>query len=51
MAGYQALVVAHLPAGGVDRFLRDIDPGTVDDVMVGCVGGAGEQSATPGRQA
>jgi acetyl-CoA acetyltransferase family protein len=29
----------------------DIDPGTVDDVLVGCVGGNGEQSATPGRQA
>src|SRR3954462_3907093 len=28
-----------------------IDPGTVDDVMVGCVGQAGEHSATPGRQA
>ena len=30
---------------------NDLDPGTVDDVMVGCVGGNGEQSATPGRQA
>ncbi|MGW2329787.1 thiolase family protein [Streptomyces sp. NPDC001700] len=28
-----------------------IDPGTVDDVLVGCAGQAGEQSATPGRQA
>ena len=28
-----------------------IDPGLVDDVLVGCVGQAGEQSATPGRQA
>ena len=28
-----------------------IDPGTVDDVLVGCVGQAGEQSATPGRMA
>ena len=28
-----------------------IDPGDVDDVLVGCVGQAGEQSATPGRQA
>jgi acetyl-CoA C-acetyltransferase/acetyl-CoA acyltransferase len=28
-----------------------IDPGTVDDVLVGCVSQAGEQSATPGRQA
>jgi acetyl-CoA acetyltransferase family protein len=29
----------------------DLDPGTVDDVLVGCVGQNGEQSATPGRQA
>jgi acetyl-CoA acyltransferase len=28
-----------------------IDPGTVDDVLVGCVGQNGEQSATVGRQA
>jgi acetyl-CoA acyltransferase len=28
-----------------------IDPGVVDDVLVGCVGQVGEQSATPGRQA
>jgi acetyl-CoA acyltransferase len=28
-----------------------IDPATVDDVIIGCVGQAGEQSATPGRQA
>jgi len=28
-----------------------IDPGAVDDVLVGCVGQNGEQSATPGRQA
>jgi acetyl-CoA acetyltransferase family protein len=28
-----------------------IDPGTVDDVLVGCVGQNLEQSATPGRQA
>ncbi len=30
---------------------NELDPGTVDDVLVGCVGGNGEQSATPGRQA
>jgi acetyl-CoA C-acetyltransferase/acetyl-CoA acyltransferase len=30
---------------------HDLDPGTVDDVLIGCVGQAGEQSATPGRQA
>ena len=28
-----------------------LDPATVDDVLVGCVSQAGEQSATPGRQA
>jgi acetyl-CoA acyltransferase len=28
-----------------------LDPGAVDDVLVGCVGQAGEQSATPGRMA
>ncbi|HEY6592651.1 MAG TPA: thiolase family protein [Asanoa sp.] len=28
-----------------------VDPATVDDVIVGCVSQAGEQSATPGRQA
>lgn len=28
-----------------------IDPAIVDDVIVGCVGQAGEQSATPGRMA
>lgn len=28
-----------------------VDPGTVDDVMVGCVSQVGEQSATPGRMA
>ncbi|MCA2189753.1 thiolase family protein [Nonomuraea cavernae] len=30
---------------------QGIDPGLVDDVLVGCVGQVGEQSATPGRQA
>ncbi|TKG72277.1 thiolase family protein [Prauserella endophytica] len=30
---------------------NDLDPATIDDVLVGCVGQAGEQSATPGRQA
>jgi hypothetical protein len=28
-----------------------LDPGTVDDLIVGCVSQAGEQSSTPGRQA
>ncbi|MGY1722248.1 thiolase family protein [Blastococcus sp. SYSU DS0533] len=30
---------------------NDLDPALIDDVLVGCVGGNGEQSATPGRQA
>jgi acetyl-CoA acyltransferase len=30
---------------------NDLDPALVDDVLVGCVGQNGEQSATPGRQA
>jgi acetyl-CoA acetyltransferase family protein len=29
----------------------DLDPGSVEDVLVGCVGQVGEQSATPGRMA
>lgn len=33
----------------VDR--SALDPGSVDDVIVGCVSQAGEQSATPGRMA
>ncbi|MEZ2391788.1 acetyl-CoA C-acyltransferase [bacterium RCC_150] len=28
-----------------------VDPGDIDDVIVGCVGQVGEQAATPGRQA
>jgi acetyl-CoA acyltransferase len=28
-----------------------LDPGTVDDVLIGCVSQVGEQSATPGRMA
>ena len=33
----------------VDR--TGIDPGSVDDVIIGCVGQVGEQAAAPGRQA
>jgi acetyl-CoA acyltransferase len=33
----------------IDR--NGIDPATVEDLLVGCVGQNGEQSATPGRQA
>jgi acetyl-CoA acyltransferase len=42
-------VLAQVLRALVDR--NELDPGTVDDVLVGCVGQAGEQSATPGRQA
>jgi acetyl-CoA acyltransferase len=42
-------LLAAVLKGLVER--TGIDPGTVDDVMVGCVGQAGEHSATPGRQA
>ncbi len=35
--------------GLLDR--ADVDPGLVDDVLVGCVSQVGEQSATPGRMA
>src|SRR5690606_4910164 len=28
-----------------------VEPGTVDDVIIGCVSQVGEQSATPGRMA
>ncbi|MET8051123.1 thiolase family protein [Streptosporangium sp. NPDC005286] len=30
---------------------NDLDPGIVDDVLIGCVSQVGEQSATPGRMA
>src|SRR5262249_415396 len=30
---------------------NDLDPGSVDDVLVGCVAQVGEQSNTPGRMA
>lgn len=30
---------------------NDVDPGHVDDVIIGCVSQAGEQAATPGRMA
>ena len=30
---------------------NDVDPGSVDDVLIGCVSQAGEQSNTPGRMA
>src|SRR3954454_22214261 len=42
-------LLAQVLAALVER--TGIDPGLVDDVLVGCVGQVGEQSATPGRMA
>jgi acetyl-CoA acetyltransferase family protein len=42
-------LLAAVITGLVER--TGIDPGTVEDVMVGCVSQGGEQSSTPGRQA
>jgi acetyl-CoA acyltransferase len=42
-------LLAQVLAALIDR--TGIDPATVDDLLVGCVGQNGEQSATPGRQA
>ncbi|MFP3739898.1 steroid 3-ketoacyl-CoA thiolase, partial [Burkholderia sp. SIMBA_019] len=30
---------------------NDLDPGTVDDLIIGCVSQVGEQATTPGRVA
>jgi acetyl-CoA acetyltransferase family protein len=50
LSGVHAVdLLAAVLAGLVER--NGIDPGTVDDVMIGCVSQAGEHSATPGRQA
>ncbi len=46
---HPADLLAAVLTGLVQR--TGIDPGTVEDLMVGCVNGSGEQSATPGRQA
>ncbi|CCQ14867.1 3-ketoacyl-CoA thiolase (Thiolase I, acetyl-CoA transferase) [Rhodococcus sp. AW25M09] len=50
--------LSHLhPADLLGRILRQVvdrsalDAALVDDVIIGCVGGNGEQSGTPGRQA
>lgn len=42
-------LLAQVLAGLVAR--SDLDPGLIDDVLIGCVNQSGEQSATPGRQA
>jgi acetyl-CoA acetyltransferase family protein len=50
LAGVHAVdLLAQVISGLVER--TGIDPATVDDVLIGCVSQAGEQSATPGRQA
>jgi acetyl-CoA acyltransferase len=50
LSGVHAVdLLAAVLSGLVER--TGIDPGTVDDVMIGCVSQAGEHSATPGRQA
>ena len=46
---HPADLLAQVLSALVDR--SSLDPALVDDVLVGCVGEAGEQSATPGRQA
>jgi acetyl-CoA acetyltransferase family protein len=46
---HPADLLAAVITGLVER--TGIDPGTVEDVMVGCVSQGGEQSSTPGRQA
>jgi acetyl-CoA acyltransferase len=40
-------LLAQVLRGLIDR--SGIDPGTVDDVLIGCVSQAAEQAATPGR--
>ncbi|MGH3253987.1 MAG: thiolase family protein [Streptosporangiaceae bacterium] len=42
-------LLAQVFSGLIQR--SKLDPAAVDDVLVGCVGQVGEQSATPGRQA
>lgn len=42
-------LLAQVLRGLIDR--NAIDPGEVDDVLIGCVSQVGEQSNTPGRQA
>ncbi|GAA2411272.1 thiolase family protein [Actinomadura vinacea] len=50
LSGLHAVeLLAQTLAGIVDR--TGIDPGAVDDVIIGCVSQGGEQAATPGRQA
>ncbi|HVW44009.1 MAG TPA: thiolase family protein [Amycolatopsis sp.] len=42
-------LLAQVLKGLVER--NGLDPGTVDDVIIGCVSQAGEQATTPGRMA
>ena len=50
LAGLHAVeLLAQVLAGLVRR--NDLDPASVEDVIIGCVSQGGEQAATPGRQA
>ena len=50
LSGLHAVeLLAQVLSGLVDR--TGIDPGIVDDVIIGCVTQVGEQAATPGRMA
>src|SRR5271167_2157727 len=42
-------LLAQVLTGLVQR--TGLDPGSVDDIIIGCVSQVGEQSATPGRMA
>lgn len=42
-------LLSQVLAGIIER--TGVDPGEVDDVLIGCVSQVGEQSGTPGRQA
>jgi acetyl-CoA acyltransferase len=46
---HPADLLAQVLVGLIER--TGVDPGSVEDVMIGCVNQSGEQSATPGRQA
>jgi acetyl-CoA acetyltransferase family protein len=43
-------LLAQVLAGLLERH-PNVDPGRIDDVLIGCVSQAGEQAATPGRMA
>lgn len=51
--GLSQVHAVELLAQVLDKLVKrsDLDPGTVDDVLIGCVSQVGEQSYTPGRMA